>query len=161
MQSARLHPMEPAARLRAGYAHPVLHRLPSLPPRHPLARSSSLPSSLSHSLALSRSLARSLSLVPLLPLFPSRAGLFSVCVPGVCTHPVQWHSGGLHSVRPPCPTLLFAGSGPRENSYVVPSYRVTPSRDRRSSSPAAAASRRVFRNLVFLNCARGHRLARQ
>lgn len=36
---ARLHPMELAARLRAGCAHPVLHHVPSLPSRHPLRAS--------------------------------------------------------------------------------------------------------------------------
>lgn len=40
-------------------------------------------------------------------------------VPGVCTHSAQ---------RPPCPTLLFAGSRPRESSYVVSSCRVASSR---------------------------------
>lgn len=121
--------MKVAARLRAGYAHPVLHRFPSLPPSLPTFPR---PSSLSFSRSLTRSLYLFLSSLPVLsfsPLFPSRAaGLFSVCVPGVCTHPVQWHSGGLHSVRPPCPTLPSVGSGPRENSYVASSCRVTPSR---------------------------------
>lgn len=39
----------------------------------------------------------------------------------VCAHTPR---SDLHSVRPPCPTLLFAGSRPRESSYVVSSCRV-------------------------------------
>lgn len=53
----------------------------------------------------------------------------------VCTHPVQWHGAASSDlVYPPCPTLPFASSGPRESSYIVSSCRVTPSR-RRTSRP--------------------------
>lgn len=51
---------------------------------------------------------------------------FSISVPRVSLSRVCAHTprSDLHSVRPPCPTLLFAGSRPRESSYVVSSCRV-------------------------------------
>lgn len=108
----RLHPTKAAARLRAGCAHP---RSPS--PSSFFATSP--PSTPCYPLCLSL----------FLPI--SRNDLFSVCVPGVCTHPVQWHRAASSTLSS---TLPAAGSGPRESSFIVSSCRITPSRRRTSRS---------------------------
>lgn len=120
----RLHPMKAAARLRAGCAHPPPSFFATSPPP-PV------------SLSLSPSLSLSLSLLSLhLSFSLFRATACSQFVSRVvCTHPVQWHGAASSDlVCPPCPTLPFASSGPRESSYIVSSCRVTPSR-RRTSRP--------------------------
>lgn len=85
--------------------------------------------------SLSRSLARSISFFPLRLSYPSLLSFrrappaCSQFVSRVCAHtPYSGTAAASNSVRPPCPTLPSVGSGPRENSYVVSSCRVTPSR---------------------------------
>lgn len=108
----RLHPLEAAARLRAGCAQP-----PFSTPVFLLCHLAATPC-VSHSLSLRL----------------RRVTVCSQFVSRVCAHTP--YSGTVRrppfGVNPPCSTLLFAGSGPRENSYVVSSCRVTPSRLRTS-----------------------------
>jgi len=110
----RLHPMKAAARLRAGCAQLLFST-----PVFLLCHLTATPC-VSHSLSLRL----------------RRVTVCSQFVSRVCT--VSPYSGTvrrpLFGVNPPCPTLPFAGSGPRENSYVVSFCRVTPSRLRTSAS---------------------------
>lgn len=89
----------------------------------------SIPAFLLRHLTAIHPLLPTLSLSLFLPI--SRNDLFSVCVPGVCTHPVQWHRAASSTLSS---TLPAAGSGPRENSFIVSSCRITPPRRRTSRS---------------------------